>query len=38
LLDDMGFTEPQRRTVRDASGLPTLSATSITARIFQELV
>lgn len=38
LLDDMGFTEPQRRIVRDASGLPTLSATSITARVLQELV
>ncbi|MGE4537325.1 MAG: AroM family protein [Desulfovibrio sp.] len=38
LLDDMGFTELQRRTVRDTSGLPTLSATSITARILQELV
>jgi protein AroM len=38
LLDDMGFTERQRRTVRDASGLPTLNATSITARVLQELV
>lgn len=38
LLDDMGFTEQQRRMVRDASGLPTLNATSITARVLQELV
>ncbi len=37
LLDDMGFTEEQRRTVRDASGLPALCAASITARALQEL-
>lgn len=38
LLDDMGFTEQQRQTARKASGLPTLNATSITARVLQELV
>lgn len=38
LLDDMGFTEEQRRLVCSVSGLPTLNVTSITARVLQELV
>jgi len=38
LLDDMGFTEEQRRLVRTVSGITTLNATSITARILRELV
>lgn len=38
LLDDMGFTEEQRRLVRAISGIVTLNATSIAARVLQELV
>ncbi len=38
LLDDMGFTEEQRQLVRSVSGIITLNATSITARVLQELV
>jgi protein AroM len=38
LLDDMGFTEEQRRVVRSVSGIATLNATSITARVLLELV
>jgi protein AroM len=38
LLDDMGFTEKQRRLVRTVSGIRTLNATSITARVLQELI
>ena len=38
LLDDMGFTEEQRRLVRTVSGIRTLNAASITARVLQELI
>lgn len=38
LLDDMGFTEEQRQQVRSVSGIATLNATSITARVLQELL
>lgn len=38
LLDDMGFTEDHRRLVRHLSGITTLNATTITARVLQELL
>ncbi|MGE4424503.1 MAG: AroM family protein [Pseudodesulfovibrio sp.] len=38
LLDDMGFTEGQRQLVRSVSGIATLNATSITARVLRELI
>ncbi len=38
LLDDMGFTEKQRQLVAAVSGIRTLNATSITARVLGELI
>lgn len=37
-LDDMGFTEEQRRYVRQISGRPTLNATTIAARMLVEIL
>lgn len=38
LMDDMGFTEEQRKLVHEISGIPTLGAVSITARVLKELL
>ncbi|WP_320169409.1 AroM family protein [Maridesulfovibrio sp.] len=38
LMDDMGFTESQRKLVHEVSGITTLGALSITARVLQELI
>lgn len=37
-LDDMGFTEEQRHDVAKITGLPTMCATTITARVLQEMI
>jgi len=37
-MDDMGFTEAQRLLIRETSGLTTINATSMFARIIEELL
>ena len=38
VLDDMAFTEEQRRDLAEATGLPVLCATTLTARVLCEIV